>query len=514
MRISKFEVEGPFEIVPRKIEDERGYFSEIFRINHFSARAGDDQIRPGQPVAERHDRHDPGISLPVETGGARKVGALSRRSRSSTWPSICGRTRQRSGNGSRSYCRPEQNNQLWVPVGFRARLLHAGAELRHQLPRDRAITARSTRRASPGTIPTSPSTGGGRRPETLSEKDRAQPPLADLPSYFAMRTVDARDRHRRRGLHRLGAGPASGAREGYEVVDVDALTYAGNLTSLAAVEGDPNYRFLHADICDRAAMSEAMPLRPDRVMHLAAESHVDRSIDGPANSSRPTSSALHAARGRARIGRASTADREGRIPLPSRVDRRGLRLSRRRRAIPRRTPYDPNSPYSAPRPSSDHLARAWHHTFGLPVVITNCSNNYGPYQFPEKLIPFTILNALAGERLPVYGHGLNVRDWLYVEDHAQALDLVAEQAGSGETYNVGGRNERRNIDVVRGSAGVLDELPPAIGPHERLIEFVTDRPGQTTLCHRCDEAANELGWRAQEKFETRNGKDRALVSRQ
>jgi dTDP-glucose 4,6-dehydratase len=167
------------------------------------------------------------------------------------------------------------------------------------------------------------------------------------------------------------------------------------------------------------------------------------------------------------------------------------------------TPYDPSSPYSASKASSDHLAKAWHRTYGLPVVVSNCSNNYGPYHFPEKLIPLTILNALAGERLPVYGKGENVRDWLYVEDHARALDLIAERGRPGETYNVGGRNERRNIDVVRKICTVLDELAPADRPREELIEFVSDRPGHDArYAIDASKIEDELGWRAREHFDS------------
>ena len=178
------------------------------------------------------------------------------------------------------------------------------------------------------------------------------------------------------------------------------------------------------------------------------------------------------------------------------------------------TPYDPSSPYSASKASSDHLAKAWHRTYGFPVVVSNCSNNYGPYHFPEKLIPLTILNALAGERLPVYGKGENVRDWLYVEDHARALDLIAERGRVGETYNVGGRNERRNIDVVRRICSVLDQLAPANRPREELIDFVTDRPGHDArYAIDATKLENELGWRARGKFRHGHRENRAMVSR-
>jgi dTDP-glucose 4,6-dehydratase len=293
--------------------------------------------------------------------------------------------------------------------------------------------------------------------------------------------------------------------KGYDVLNVDALTYAGNLASLTPVEGKPNYRFLHANICDRGAMERAVAeFRPDRIMHLAAESHVDRSITGAADFietnvigtftlleiARGYWSGLDAAAKKAfRFLHVSTDEVYGSLSED------GL--------FTEETPYDPSSPYSASKASSDHLAKAWQRTYGLPVVVSNCSNNYGPYHFPEKLIPLTILNALAGERLPVYGKGENIRDWLYVEDHARALDLIAERGRAGETYNVGGRNERKNIDVVRRICGVLDELAPANRPREELIEFVTDRPGHDArYAIDATKLEDELGWRAQENFDT------------
>jgi dTDP-glucose 4,6-dehydratase len=244
--------------------------------------------------------------------------------------------------------------------------------------------------------------------------------------------------------------------------------------------------------------------RPDRIMHLAAESHVDRSITGAADFIQTnvvgTFTLLEVARnywtsleGLAKEGfrflHVSTDEVYGSLGDD------GL--------FTEDTPYDPSSPYSASKASSDHLAVAWQRTYGLPVVVSNCSNNYGPYHFPEKLIPLTILNALAGERLPVYGQGENVRDWLYVEDHARALDLIAERGRVGETYNVGGRNERRNIDVVRRICSVLDTLVPANRPREDLIEFVTDRPGHDArYAIDATKLETELGWRAQENFDT------------
>jgi len=293
--------------------------------------------------------------------------------------------------------------------------------------------------------------------------------------------------------------------KGYDVLNVDALTYAGYLPSLKAVEGKPNYRFVQADICDREAMQQAIAgFRPDRIMHLAAESHVDRSITGAVDFIQTnvigTFTLLEAARdywaGLDQAGKAafrflhvSTDEVYGSL------GDEGL--------FTEDTPYDPSSPYSASKASSDHLAKAWERTYGLPVVVSNCSNNYGPYHFPEKLIPLTILNALAGERLPVYGKGENVRDWLYVEDHARALDLIAERGRVGETYNVGGRNERRNIDVVRRICSVLDQLVPGNRPRDELIEFVTDRPGHDArYAIDATKLENELGWKARENFDT------------
>jgi dTDP-glucose 4,6-dehydratase len=291
----------------------------------------------------------------------------------------------------------------------------------------------------------------------------------------------------------------------YTVLNVDALTYAGYLPSLKPVEEQPNYDFVHANICDGRAMRDAIAaFRPERIMHLAAESHVDRSITGAADFIQTnvvgTFTLLEAARdywsslkGEERDGfrflHVSTDEVYGSLGED------GL--------FTEETPYDPSSPYSASKASSDHLAKAWQRTYGLPVVVSNCSNNYGPYHFPEKLIPLTILNALAGERLPVYGKGENVRDWLYVEDHARALDIIAERGKVGETYNVGGRNERRNIDVVRRICAVLDQISPANRPREELIEFVTDRPGHDArYAIDATKLENELGWRAEETFDT------------
>jgi dTDP-glucose 4,6-dehydratase len=292
---------------------------------------------------------------------------------------------------------------------------------------------------------------------------------------------------------------------GYDVLNVDALTYAGYLPSLTAVEGKPNYRFLQANICDRAMMEQAIAgFRPDRIMHLAAESHVDRSITGAADFVQTniigTFTLLEAARDYW-LGLDEASKKAFRFLHVSTDEVYGSLCDGG--LFTEETPYDPSSPYSASKASSDHLAKAWQRTYGFPIVVSNCSNNYGPYHFPEKLIPLTILNALGGERLPVYGRGENVRDWLYVEDHARALDLIAERGRVGETYNVGGRNERRNIDVVRQICSVLDQLAPANRPREELIEFVTDRPGHDArYAIDATKLENELGWRARENFDT------------
>ena len=293
--------------------------------------------------------------------------------------------------------------------------------------------------------------------------------------------------------------------KGYDVLTIDALTYAGCEASLKAVDGRNNHRFLHANICDRAAMDEAIAaFRPDRIMHLAAESHVDRSITGAADFIQTnvvgTFTLLEVARGywNGLAGEARDAFRFLHVSTDEvygSLGDEGL--------FEESTPYDPSSPYSASKAASDHLAKAWARTYGLPVVVSNCSNNYGPYHFPEKLIPLTILNALEGRALPVYGKGENVRDWLYVDDHARALDLIIDKGVPGETYNVGGRNERKNIDVVRRICAVLDELVPADAPREGLIEFVTDRPGHDArYAIDATRLETELGWRAQENFDS------------
>ncbi|MBB3957780.1 dTDP-glucose 4,6-dehydratase [Novosphingobium sediminicola] len=297
--------------------------------------------------------------------------------------------------------------------------------------------------------------------------------------------------------------------EGHVVQSIDLLTYAGNLASVKLVENKSNYSFLQADIRDAAAMKQAVStFQPDRIMHLAAESHVDRSITGAADFISTnvvgTFTLLEAARAywsgldshgkdSFRFLHVSTDEVYGSLGGELGSDE----------LFREDTPYDPSSPYSASKAASDHLAKAWHRTYGMPIVVSNCSNNYGPYHFPEKLIPLTILNALAGRELPVYGKGENIRDWLYVEDHARALDLIAAKGRLGETYNVGGRNERRNIDVVRRICTVLDELVPVEQPREELIRFVTDRPGHDArYAIDATKLENELGWRALENFDT------------
>ncbi|HBV3258393.1 TPA: dTDP-glucose 4,6-dehydratase [Escherichia coli] len=295
-----------------------------------------------------------------------------------------------------------------------------------------------------------------------------------------------------------------------EVRVVDCLTYAGNLESLAPVAGSERYSFSQTDITDAAAVAvQFSEFRPDIVMHLAAESHVDRSIDGPAafiqtnvigtftllEAARHYWSGLGEAQKQAfRFHHISTDEVYGDLHGTDDL-------------FTEETPYAPSSPYSASKAGSDHLVRAWNRTYGLPVVVTNCSNNYGPYHFPEKLIPLTILNALAGKPLPVYGNGEQIRDWLYVEDHARALYKVATEGKSGETYNIGGHNERKNIDVVRTICAILDKVVAQkqgnITHFADLITFVTDRPGHD-LRYAIDAAKiqRDLGWVPQETFES------------
>ena len=293
--------------------------------------------------------------------------------------------------------------------------------------------------------------------------------------------------------------------DGASVLNLDALTYAGNLQSLAMIDNAPNYRFAKVDICDRRAVAEAFEtFAPDQVIHLAAESHVDRSITaGEAfiqTNIVGTFSMLEAAR--AYWQALSPQRRDAFRFLHVSTDEVYGSLEDEG-AFVEETRYDPSSPYSASKAAADHLVSAWARTYGFPAVISNCSNNYGPYHFPEKLIPLIILNAVHGKPLPVYGAGANVRDWLYVEDHARALDVIVTRGRIGEKYNVGGRNERRNIDVVRRVCSILDELRPAARRHDSLVIYVTDRPGHD-LRYAIDAAKleRELGWRAHETFES------------
>jgi dTDP-glucose 4,6-dehydratase len=299
------------------------------------------------------------------------------------------------------------------------------------------------------------------------------------------------------------------------VVNIDKLTYAGNLESLASIESNQNYRFEKVDICNREELDRVFnEHQPDIVMHLAAESHVDRSIDGPSEFIQTniigTYNILEASRqywtnlnsekkGNFKFHHISTDEVYGDLEGPTDL-------------FTEETSYAPSSPYSASKASSDHLVRAWLRTYGLPTVITNCSNNYGPYHFPEKLIPLMILNALEGKSLPVYGNGQQIRDWLYVEDHARALYLVATEGKIGETYNIGGHNEKANIDVVKTICSLLEELVPT-NPYslesgnkvgfEGLITYVTDRPGHDVrYAIDASKIERELGWKPKESFET------------
>lgn len=294
------------------------------------------------------------------------------------------------------------------------------------------------------------------------------------------------------------------------VVNVDKLTYAGNLESLTSVENHPRYAFEQVDICDKTALMQVFHRhQPDAVMHLAAESHVDRSIDGPGafiqtnivgtytllDVARSYWHNLPEARKSAfRFHHISTDEVFG--DLDGTED-----------LFTETTPYAPSSPYSASKAASDHLVRAWLRTYGLPTIVTNCSNNYGPYHFPEKLIPLMILNALEGKLLPVYGNGMQIRDWLFVEDHARALYKVVTEGKIGETYNIGGHNEKTNIEVVRTICALLEELvpgkPAGVTTYDALITYVTDRPGHDVrYAIDASKIARELGWKPQETFES------------
>ena len=291
------------------------------------------------------------------------------------------------------------------------------------------------------------------------------------------------------------------------VLNLDALTYAGNLDNLAAVQGNPRHVFVQGDITDRALLDTLLAQhQPRAVVHFAAESHVDRSIHGPGAFVRTnvegTFTLLEAAR--AFWSRLDGSAREAFRFHHVSTDEVYGSLGPQDPAFTETTPYAPNSPYSASKAASDHLVRAWHHTYGLPVLTSNCSNNYGPYHFPEKLIPLMIVNALAGKPLPVYGDGLNVRDWLYVTDHCSAIRAVLARGRPGETYNIGGWNEKTNVEIVRTVCALLDELrPDPAGPHARLITFVKDRPGHDRrYAIDARKIERELGWRPAETFET------------
>jgi dTDP-glucose 4,6-dehydratase len=293
------------------------------------------------------------------------------------------------------------------------------------------------------------------------------------------------------------------------VINLDKLTYAGNLESLEPVAASPRYRFEQVDICDAASVQRLLEqYRPDAIMHLAAESHVDRSIDGPAEFIHTNIFGTYTLLEQARRywntleGERKAAFRFHHISTDEVYGTLGAVGM-----FTEETAYAPNSPYSASKASSDHLVRAWHHTYGLPVVTTNCSNNYGPYQFPEKLIPLVTLNALAGKPLPIYGKGDQIRDWLHVEDHARALRLVLSKGVPGEVYNIGGHNEKQNIEVVKTICAILDELAPkhpnGIGAYEELITYVADRPGHDQrYAIDAGKIERELGWTPRETFES------------
>lgn len=292
-----------------------------------------------------------------------------------------------------------------------------------------------------------------------------------------------------------------------EVIVLDKLTYAGTLTSLREISDSPRFHFVQADVCDRAAVEGLLrQFQPAALLHLAAESHVDRSIDSPLEFVQTN------VVGTANLLQCALAYWQG-LPADQQAAFRFQHISTdevygslgAEGLFHETTPYDPKSPYSASKAASDHLVRAWGHTFGLPVLLSNCSNNYGPYHFPEKLIPLVILNALEGRQLPVYGTGANVRDWLYVDDHARALLLILTKGTPGETYNVGGNNERTNLQVVQEICALLDELRPMAngGKHQNLITFVADRPGHD-LRYAIDanKLSGQLGWRPRENFAT------------
>ncbi len=286
-----------------------------------------------------------------------------------------------------------------------------------------------------------------------------------------------------------------------EVVNLDKLTYAGNQGSLREASDSPRYHFTQMDVADPAVAAVFEAFQPDAIMHLAAESHVDRSIDNPLEFVQTnvmgTANLLHIATDYwKKSGKAFRFQHISTDEVYGSLGSEGL--------FTESTPYDPKSPYSASKAASDHMVRAWGHTFGLPVLISNCSNNYGPYHFPEKLIPLVILNALDGKPLPIYGKGDNIRDWLYVDDHAKALWLINQKGTPGETYNVGGRNERTNLEVVQTICRILDELQPrGCGSYADQITFVADRPGHDRrYAIDADKLRSELGWEPEEDFDS------------
>lgn len=296
---------------------------------------------------------------------------------------------------------------------------------------------------------------------------------------------------------------------GHAVINADALTYASCLDNVASVANSPLYTFEHVDIRDREALERVfVTYKPDKVMHLAAESHVDRSIDGPVDfietNITGTFNMLEAARAFWQATGCPTSFRFHHVSTDEvfgSLGQKGL--------FTEATPYDPRSPYSASKAASDHLARAWGETYGLPVILTNCSNNYGPFHFPEKLIPVVILNAIHGRQIPIYGKGENVRDWLFVEDHADALLLTLEKGTVGRSYNIGGGNERRNIDVVREICGILDRKLPKSGSYAKQIVFVNDRPGHDArYAIDASRIRSELGWKP--SFTLKDGLERTV----
>ena len=296
------------------------------------------------------------------------------------------------------------------------------------------------------------------------------------------------------------------ARTDHEVLVVDKLTYAGNLSSLTSVQKHSRFQFSRTDICNHSAISELFArFDADAVMHLAAESHVDRSIDGPGDfvTTNVVGTSVLLEASLAHWRKINATGRSFRFHHISTDEVYGALSDTGQ--FTEETRYDPRSPYSATKAASDHLVRAWGHTYGLPVVLSNCSNNYGPHQFPEKLIPLTVIKCLAGDPVPVYGRGANIRDWLYVEDHAEALTLVLEKGHVGETYNIGGSAERRNIEVVTAICDVMDRFAPRTNgrPHSDLISFVTDRPGHDfRYAINFSKISAELGWAPKNSFES------------